>query len=206
MSLNFKRFLAITLIFFSFSSIISAQNDEEKQEKVYVQLKPGFAVPLALGDNFLAQAYELKAGFLGEARVFFPNRIFLGIHGNFFKAEVIDATAVGDFERTNIWHNYVTGGYALLPRESDFGLEAGLGIGYTVFFNHGPDIRFHDDGFSAMANLYANYRFSRVVGANLGVQFSKDFLATQTAPELEKFFKNASILYFSTGLVFYINQ
>lgn len=203
---NSKRSLAFVLIFFGCFTAIFGQADEEKQNKIYVRLTPSFTVPFALGDNFLGKAYNLKPGYLGDARVFFPNRVYLGIHGNFFKADVTNIDKVGDFDRTNIWHNYLTGGYALLPRESKLGLDAGLGLGYTIYANRRQNIDFHDDGFSAMADLHANYRFSKVVGADLGVQFTKDFLTTETAPELEKFLKNASILYFSLGLVIYINQ
>lgn len=206
MYLNFKGSLAGILIFFGCCIAVFGQGDEGMQNKIYVRLKPSFTVPLAFGDNFLGKAYNLKPGFLGEAQVFFPNRMYLGIQGNFFKADVADITAVGDYDRANIWHNYFTGGYALLPKESDFGIDAGLGFGYAIYANRRQNIDFHDDGFSAMANIDMSYRFSRVLGAGIGVQFAKDFLATETAPELESFFKNTSILYISVGLVFYINQ
>ena len=57
-----------------------------------------------------------------------------------------------------------------------------------------------------MGNLHGSYRFSQVIGAGAGIQYAYDFLATDTAPELESFFKNADIFYVSVGLVFYINQ
>ncbi len=208
MGLSFKSLALFVLCLLAGTNVVLGQeNTFDEKKQVYVQLRPALAFPVALGDNFLAEAYDTSlVAFMGEARVFFQDRLFLGVNGSFFKAEVADISKVGDFDSTNIWHNYLTGGYALMPRNNKFGLDVGAGLGYTIFTNRKGDIDFHDDGVSFMANLLTSYRMSEVVGVGAGFQLTKDFLSTDTAPELEKFFKNADILYFSVGLVFYINQ
>lgn len=208
MGLKFKSF-AITVLGLLIGQNMALAQDYnfDENHQVYVQLKPALSFPIALGDNFLAEAYNTNlVAFMGEARVFFQDRIFLGVHGNFFKAEVTDILQVGGFDRTNIWHNYLSAGYATMARDKKFGLDVGAGIGYTIYSNRKGSVDFHEDGFSIMANMHTNYRMSEIVGVSAGVQIAKDFLATDTAPELEKFFKNAGILYFSVGLLFYINQ
>ena len=197
--------MAIVLCVISYFIGLGQDSDTDRTG-VFVQLSPGFTLPVATGGNFLGTAYDLKPGFLGEAKVFLPNKIFVGIQGSFFKADVIDIASVGDFNRTNSWHNYVLGGYTWLPRSSKFGLDTGLGLGYSIYSNRKGDVNFHEDGFSMMANLHANYRFSRILGMDLGLQFTRDFLNTDTAPPIEGFFKNAKILYFSAGVLFYIGK
>ncbi len=205
MYLNFK--LGIICVVMAMTNTFAQELQQNKARTgVYVQLRPSVTHPVALGNNFLGKAHDLRSGFMGEARVFFPGKYYLGIHGNFFKSEVNDIRLAGNYDRTNVWHNYLTVGYSFLPRTSKFGLDLGGGVGYALYANRKGTIDFHDDGFSIMANMNVGYRLNQILGFGIGAQFSKDFLATETAPEVARFFKNANIVYLSAGLVFYINQ
>lgn len=179
---------------------------QSKERIVYIQLKPAFFVPIALGDNFLNTAYDLNSGFMGEARVFFPGNTFIGLQGSIFKANIQDINLVGVFDSSTISHHYLTGGYSFIKRESKIGFDAGMGLGYGYCANRKQSSRFKDDGFSFMINLNINYRAFKVVGFHAGIQFAKDLLAIDTAPEFEEFFKNANLLSLSAGVQFYINQ
>lgn len=143
---------------------------------------------------------------MGEARVFFPGNTFIGLQGSIFKASIQDINSVGVFDSSTISHHYLTGGYSFTKRESKIGFDTGMGLGYGYYANRKQSSRFKDDGFSFMINLNINYRAFKVVGFHAGIQFTKDLLAIDTAPEFEEFFKNASLLSLSAGVQFYINQ
>lgn len=206
---NSKK-LAVSLVLTAIGMFYCFGQSEEgllvKQRQVYVQLRPAVMMPITFGPNFFNEAYDTSSGFMGEALVFFENRVHIGIQGSFSRAEVTDIALVGDFESTTSSHHYVLGGYSFLPRADRLGLDASFGLGYAKYNNRVEEIRFYDDGFSLLLNTRVTYRFSPIVGVHAGAQFTKDFLNTEVAPELRSFFKNANIVYLSAGLVFYINQ
>lgn len=172
----------------------------------FVQLYVAAVFPNAMGSNFLSEAYDLNSGFNAELLLFLKERYFMGYQHVFTTANVENTALVGLFDRSNIQHHYLLGGYSFLPRSSKIGFNVGLGMGYVRYRNFKEDTRFFEDGFSVMANARFSYRLSAVVGLQGGLQYASDFLNTKTAPELESFFNNAQTLYFSVGVVLYTGR
>ncbi len=176
-------------------------------ENVHIELRPGLNIPSALGNNFLSEAYTTKLGFVLDSRAYLQReRFYLGLQLHYFRADVVKGSLVGNFDRTDVTHISVTGGVPIVSPGKRLGLEIGLGFGYVIYENKKDGINFHDDGFSAHMNLSADYRFNSFLGVHVGVQYTRDFLSVQTAPELESFFNNAAVLNIFTGLVFYIDK
>ena len=71
----FRGILVMGLsLLFNLNAVLGQdENSGEPRNGAYVQLKPGIAFPNALGNNFLAEAYDLNAAasFMAEARLFF---------------------------------------------------------------------------------------------------------------------------------------
>lgn len=182
-----------------------AQKSEEADKKpsdTYVELSLGIAIPRALGDNFLSNAYAIKTGLTGEFSLYFDERYFVGYQGIFNASEVADATLVGLYDRSVIRHHYLIGGYSFFPKTSVFGITAGIGLGHASYKNKKENTVFFDKGFSLAAHTKVTYRFSKYVGLYAGVSVSNDFLNIETAPEIKEVFKDARILFVSTGVVF----
>ena len=207
MCLSYKPFISLVGLLFV-SVIPSSGQDAETKDKQYsgpyVQIGTSAVFPNALGSNFLSEAYAVKAGFMGELSIIFDDRYFIGYQGIFNNAQVENTALVGQFDRSNIRHHYLQGGYSFFSRARRIGLTTGIGVGYARYRNKKGNTKFYEDGISLMANTKVSYRFSSFLGLHAGLQFSSDFLNTETAPELESFFKNAHTLYFSAGLVFYL--
>lgn len=209
MCLSYKQSLGIVgLICMTLSPCLGQdkQTDEERGNTAYVQILTSAVFPKALGNNFLSEAYVVNSGFMGELSVFFEEHYFVGYQGIFNSSEVENNALVGQFDRSKIQHHYLQGGYSFLPKEHKIGIITAIGLGFARYKNFKEDTRFLDDGFSLMANTRLNYRFSSVLGLHAGIQLSNDFMNTETAPELESFFKNAHTLHVSTGLVFYLGN
>ncbi len=176
-------------------------------KKVHIELRPGLNIPTALGDNFLSEAYSSKLGFVLDSRAYIQReRFYLGLQFQYFEADVEKVNLVGNFDETDVIHIGVTGGVPLLSPGKKVGLDVGLGLGYVLYENEVDGIRFHDDGFSAHVNLSADYRFNSFLGMHAGFQYTRDFLSVQTAPELDSFFNNASVLNIFFGVIFYIER
>lgn len=207
MRLSYKRFLGILGLLYIVITPCSGQDaetDEGRDDMAYVQILTSAVFPNALGNNFLSEAYAVKAGFMGELSIFFDERYFIGYQGIFNSSEVENPALVGQFDRSKIQHHYLQSGYSFLPKEHKIGITTAIGVGLARYKNFKEDTKFLDDGFSLMANARLSYRFSSFLGLHTGLQLSNDFMNTKTAPELESFFKNAHTLYVSAGLVFYI--
>lgn len=172
----------------------------------HVELSLGMAIPRALGNNFLSNAYAIKTGFTGELSLYFNERYFVGYQGIFNASEVTDATLVGLYDRSVIRHHYLIGGYSMLPKKSVFGVTAGIGLGHASYKNKKENTVFFDKGLSLLAHAKLRYRFSKNVGLYVGAQLSNDFLNIETAPEIEEVFKDTRIFFVSTGLVFAIGS
>lgn len=209
MNLNFKQWsflLVFTLVLIYSGGAQEVGQAKEKPSDIHVELSAGIAVPTALGNNFLSKAYAIKTGFTGELALFFNERYFIGYQGVFNEAEVTNTTLVGQYDRSVIRHHYLHGGYSIFPKTSVFGIAAGIGLGHANYKNKKENTIFFDKGFSLMANTKVSYRFSKYVGLYAGVQVSNDFLNIETAPEIQDLFKEARILFVSTGVVFSIGS
>ncbi len=207
MCLSYKPlFLVIGLLFSSITPSLGQDTkaDNEQNTPAYVQILTSTVFPNALGNNFLSEAYSVKAGFMGGLAIFFDEHYFIGYQGIFNSSEVENTDLVGSFDRSKIQHHYLQGGYSFLPKESKIGITTAIGLGFARYKNFKEDTKFLDTGFSLMANTNLSYRFSSFLGLHGGVQLSNDLMNTKTAPELKSFFKNAHTLYFSTGVVFYL--
>lgn len=182
------------------------ETNDVQNNMACVQIRTSAVFPNAMGNNFLSEAYSVKAGYMGELSIFIDGRYFIGYQGIFNTSEVERPELVGLFDRSRIQHHYLQGGYSFLPKEHKIGITTALGVGFARYKNFKEDTRFLDNGFSLMANTNLSYRFSSFLGLHAGMQLSNDFMNTETAPELESFFNNARTLYISKGLVFYIGD
>lgn len=201
--------MGFLVFLFTVSSTCSGQETIFPQEDIgntYVHIITSAAFPKPLGNNFLSEAYNVKPGFMGELSIFFEKRYFIGYQGIFNTSEVENTALVGQFDKSRIQHHYIQGGYSFLPRKNSLGITAGIGLGLVLYTNFKEDTKFSDNGFSYMANAKGSYRFSKYFGFYAGVQLSHDNLNIQTAPEIENFFKNTNILFFSVGLVLSAGQ
>jgi hypothetical protein len=171
-----------------------------------VQIRVAGILPKALGNNFLSKAYDVKAGGATELLVFCGQHYFLGYQGAIKAAEVDNPSLVGQFNRSTIQHHYVQGGYSFFPKENELGLTLGVGAGFAHYKNSRNDVKFHDNGFSLMANTTINYRLSSFFGVMAGVQYAHDLMNTITAPEVKSFFDTAQTLHYSVGIVMYVKR
>ncbi len=176
-------------------------------KKIHIELRPGLNIPISLGNNFLSEAYTTKLGFVLDSRAYLQReRFYVGLQLQYFRADVEKGNLVGSFDNTDVTHISVTGGVPLVSPEKRFGLDVGLGLGYVIYDNRKSGINFHDDGFSAHGNLSADYRFNSFFGIYIGMQYTRDILSVQTAPELDSFFNNAAVLNVFLGVAFYIGK
>ncbi|MFS4415381.1 hypothetical protein ACKWCC_01655 [Maribacter sp. 2307ULW6-5] len=190
-------------------SLATAQEEVAQpgtSKEVFVQFRGGWLLPLPVGNNFLSEAYEVNPGVMADLDVLFNEHYVLGYQGTFHSANVTNTGLVGRFDRSRIQRHYLTGSYSFLSPESRVGLIAGTGIGYVRYGNKKENIKFYEDGFSAMVRGRLTYRFSSYFGWHAGLQYSRDFLNTETAPELRSFFRNAHTFYISTGLVIFFGE
>lgn len=171
-----------------------------------VQIRVAGILPKALGNNFLNKAYDVKAGVSTELLFYCGQHYFFGYQGFIKSADVNNVSLVGQFNRSIIQHHYVQGGYSFFPKENDLGLTLGIGTGFADYKNVRDDVKFHDNGFSLMANTTLNYRLSYLFGVMAGVQFSHDFMNTVTAPEVKSFFNSAQTIHYSVGIVMYLRR
>jgi len=221
MCLNIK-IVRLLVCFLSYASMLSAQADREltQQNNPLIQIRGSYAIPFAFGDNFLAKGFDLKSGFGLDGRIFIKERIYLGISTTRFKGEAKNLPTIGNtivqnysalggsIEKSSISRLFAQTGYSFLPRNHTFGLDAGLGLGYTVYTHseagETTNLPFKDDGIGFFTGVSVSYNMTKVSAVYIGAQFSKDFLFIKSPPELEQYFKNANMIHISAGIQFRI--
>ena len=205
MYLNSKTYVGTFCLLCATLVLSRAQNtisvDQGKSTK---QVRITTIFPKAMGNNFLSKGYDVKPGLATELLIFCGQHYFMGYQGAIKAADVNNPSLVGQFNRSTIQHHYVQGGYSFFPKANDLGLMLGVGAGFTHYRNSRDDVKFHDNGFSLMANTTFNYRLSSLFGVVAGMQFSHDFMNTITAPEVKSFFDSAQTLHYSVGIVMYV--
>ena len=202
---NFDRLLLcffLSLRMQVFTQEIVPFESTNKNEKVSLELKFGYLVANALGDNFLAKAYDINNGVVLDARFNVNENWYFGAQMTRVDSKIIDIVRVGNFDSAVRTHLSLVGGYSIVSNEN-FDLKTGVGFGPVWFRNTAEEIKFNDSGITILGNAALTYRISSFFGIYINLQHNWDFLVIQTAPELKKFFNRTSLFNPSVGIQFY---
>ncbi|GMN10111.1 hypothetical protein MTsPCn9_14740 [Croceitalea sp. MTPC9] len=208
LNLNFKKFGAVFLFLLPLA-LYTQKNDQENQKPDYYydvlgQVKIGFLVPSAYGNNFISEGYDTWNGVHIDAQIKLRERLLLGLQYQAFKGRVTDQELVGPIDASGITHFFATFGYALLEKRNNFQIEGNVGFGGVTLRNENGFRRFNDNGFAIMANVNFSYRLNYWLGFYLSVQNNWDFWSIERPSELDDIFGKTSFFMPSLGVKFYI--
>ncbi len=205
MSMSFKHI--VVLLAFSMTSHMMFSQQKERTSSYYDvlgEMGVSFALPLAYGQNFLSEAYTTDIGFSLRGMVRVDKNWLLGANFGYFGAEVSKVEQVGNMDNTSILHLHALVAHSFLKVESNLGVRSGIGPGYAKYQHRLDRARFKDTAFSLLAFIEVSYRLGKTVGLLLNFEHYWDFLAIDSAPSQNNFFRRTQIFSPSIGLKFYI--
>lgn len=165
-----------------------------------LQMEAGVFRGIALGDNFLKDAYKLETGVEVGIDVYLSPNWLIGFRMDLLNTEIEKPEKLGNFKSTYISTLGINGGYVYSFSNSiDLSLLAGLGFArYAHRSNF--ETNFHDDAFALWLEPKLGYRFTNNIGIFGKVKLRNDFLSIETSPDLNNYFNNASYLSFGLGI------
>lgn len=163
-------------------------------------IEAGLHRGLAIGDNFLSDSYRLGTGLEYGVDIFFSPKWLVGVRMDHLSADLIAPEETGSIKSTIILNAAVNIAYLYeFYPGLDLGFYTGLGYAryrHTSRFN----TFFRDDGLSLWLQPKIAYRYTNNIGVFAALRFRKDFLAIETAPELEDYYKGTALINLSLGL------
>lgn len=136
MLLNIKKLIICLLL----SPVVFAQttNNEietSKKGRDVGSLSLGVYIPIAIGDNFVANNLDLGAGARLAVKFNIIDNIFIGPYLSFFNGKVVNPEFVGNYSTTT---NVLFGGIVGFEKEiQKFIFSPNLGLGGSIYANKG---------------------------------------------------------------------
>ncbi len=197
----FIVFLFFGHLFFGQESAKSvAKNKTQKDRydyraKIYGEL----IIPIATGDNFVANGFDVNRGFVIRAELLQP-KLSYGLQYDRFEGRPNETALTGFIDKTTFSHVVFYAKYHLLEQKDWFYLSPRAGIGSSTYTNSIGSTRFFDSGFTVLVGLDTSFRVSDQISFNIGLSQIWDFLSIDTAQEIENDFNTTQFFVPSFGI------
>lgn len=213
MYLNFRSSLIVFCCVIGFYESAAQTNFTEKTEENvtsrvatksqdWVLLSFSVGNPYTYGDTFL-QTYAKKKSYHFTSLFFINTTYYLGYDFTIFKATPEDTVRTGIFDKTTVCHYYLNGGRLFKISSFPLSFRTHLGIGWANYRNKiigNNEIIFKDEGFSISATGTLEYKLTSLFNIHLSSQWTRDFIKTETSPEIQSFFDRANYIFVYAGI------
>lgn len=200
--MNIKSFLFIAFMPF----LMFAQTEEvvvEKQKKAgFIQV--GVSHPIQFGENAAAEAYNFSVGFYASGFLYIKPRFLVGSIFNYTTFKVDENANVGFFTDGFVKRYLFGAGYELINK-NDFLFMSTAGMGYVNYRNKTQGENFQDTGTSFYVSSSISKVFLKELQVFAELTFAYDDIRTETPPEIQSFFNNATLLTPAIGVRYYFN-
>lgn len=217
---HIKDYVLVILLLVSchvFTQDLPDNDSQNKSKKITIKdwQKLGFAAieyaqPIATGDNFLGIGMSGKSGFNVKAQFFIYKHIFISgtIGTNYFN--VIDKSVVGNYNKTEVNHQYINFGYEVLPSSN-----TRLGFSLSVYgeseyrnkgFTNNREAFQNDDARVRSYETYFDYMINDEFAVYINYSYRNDKMNIQTAPEIQSLFEKATFHNIGIGIKIYFGQ
>lgn len=161
-----------------------------------------FTMPIGIGNNMLAKAFDPKFGLGTSVNTFSRHNFFILAGVEFAHFKVTDVSMVGNFTSANLGYLYGELKYKFIPLKN-IALNPKIAIGYTWLTQYSSEKNYGDtDGVAYTAGFTVDYKLFMRVRIFAGLNYRYTVLKMDTDPEYESFYKNPQLLHIVAGIKF----
>ncbi|TBN02448.1 hypothetical protein EYD45_12125 [Hyunsoonleella flava] len=170
-----------------------------------------YVQPITTGDNnFFGLGIKGKSGFNIRAQLFVYEHIFVSATIGTSYFTVNDKSLVGNYNKTQVNHQYVNIGYEIIPVKN-----VRIGLSFSVFgqVDHENKSRTNtndafqiDDGQVRSYEGYIDYMLNKEFAICLNYSYRNDKMDIVSPPEIQSLFERASFHNIGVGVKLYFGQ
>ncbi|MCL6274314.1 hypothetical protein M3P19_09855 [Muricauda sp. 2012CJ35-5] len=201
MTSSFKATYLLPFFSLCFGHYLWAQQmDKAETVTPYIgEIGISYAMPSAIGNNFLRQGYSLKSGHVLLINVNFNNRWYAGVRYGHTDSEVDNLSVIGQIDVTKLTHFHATVGSTFNLRVPRLNLKSGLGVGYGIYRHKHMLTKFKDDAVSLNLTTSLTYKIGKSLGVFINTDALYDIMNIEVAPEQKERFNNTFLFVPSFG-------
>ncbi len=172
------------------------ENQDDQNPKIG-SIYFGAYAPIAIGDNFINNGFNLKTGGMLRLKFNFFEDFYVGPTVSFFSGDVTNTDFTGNYNKTT---NLTFGSAVGYEKQLDkFIISLSAGVGATVYANKVTGDNFNDTATTIWISPEFTYKFSSYFGAFIAPEYRHDFTNINAPDRIKDSFNGVDYINISVG-------